>query len=107
LFRRFVGGISDWYKGLVGSRLRRIGLRYEDCLLETPDVERAVKMLPLHEQTLRQRRIKRAFDLSLKHEELPPEIQKLQDPFNFYLQPLVRKARKIREERERHGIIDD
>ncbi len=77
-----------------------VGLKYQDLLLETPDVEVAVSRLSPEQQLarlfdlnlsfrfsfifVRQRRITRAFDLSLKHEELPEEFQE-KEPFDVCL----------------------
>lgn len=51
-----------------------LGLRADDLHMEeNPDVENAIKRLPEEDQYLRIFRIKRAMDLTLKHQILPKE----------------------------------
>lgn len=67
--------------------------------LETPvpvqDVDEALKRLPQDEVDARNQRLKRAMDLSLKHEYLPKELQAVQTPYLSYVQvnPFSVKAR--------------
>lgn len=49
------------------------------------DVAEAIQRLPVHEQDLRLQRLKRATDCSLKKSYLPKDLQKVQTPFNFYI----------------------
>ena len=91
-----------WYQRSVGAQLRKYGLRYEDIItFEHPDYKNALKYLPEEEQQMRLRRIRRAQDISLKHEYLPDDIQKVQEPMKFYLAEAMEKQKKLREERER------
>ncbi len=74
-----------WYQGLMdmikGTSLdrkytaaqnyRRYGLRFEDLLVETPDVAEAIKRLPKDVLAARDDRIKRAFVLNTGGDELP------------------------------------
>lgn len=46
---------------------------YDDTLHETPDVEEAIKRLPENLYNDRNFRIKRALDLSMKHQILPKD----------------------------------
>ena len=64
---------------------------YEDILVETPSVVAAVKQLPDRVVELRNRRIRRAMDLSMKHEYMPKELQDY-DPFESYFGDLVERA---------------
>lgn len=50
---------------------------------------------------LRQRRLKRAMDLSLKQQYLPEHIQAVQKPFEGYLDELMNEFRVLRKERDR------
>lgn len=52
-----------------------LGLRKDDLLNEEdlPELREAVRRLPEDEQNLRMFRIKRALDLSMKHQLLPKE----------------------------------
>lgn len=49
------------------------------------DVEEALRRLPADVIVARNQRLKRAMDLSLKHEKLPAELRELQTPFEHYL----------------------
>ena len=64
------------------SRLRGAGLQYHDILLETEIMQKTVERLSPEEQLERQRRIRRALDLSLKHEEIPHD--KWENPWRTY-----------------------
>ena len=55
------------------------------------DVAEAIQRLPVHEQDLRLQRLKRATDCSLKKSYLPKDLQKVQTPFNFYIDVSSRK----------------
>ncbi|CAA2991954.1 cytochrome b-c1 complex subunit 7, partial [Olea europaea subsp. europaea] len=65
------------HKKTVSSRLRRYGLRYDD--LYDPkyelDVKEALNRLPREIVDARNQRLKRAIDLSMKHEYLPEDLQ--------------------------------
>lgn len=49
---------------------------------------------------MRNRRLKRASDLAMKHEYLPEDVQAMQDPWDSYLTPLIEHFKKERLERE-------
>lgn len=49
----------------------RVGLQYQDILVENDLLQKAVSRLPPEAQLERNRRIQRALDLSAKHEEIP------------------------------------
>ncbi len=55
--------------------LRRAGLQYHDIVVDNDVHNLAVSRLPEEAQVARQRRLKRAIDLSLKHEEVPKDAQ--------------------------------
>ncbi|XP_011026490.1 PREDICTED: cytochrome b-c1 complex subunit 7-2 isoform X2 [Populus euphratica] len=61
----------------LSSRLRRYGLRYDD--LYDPyydlDIKEALNRLPREIVDARNQRLKRAMDLSMKHEYLPEDLQ--------------------------------
>jgi hypothetical protein len=48
-------------------------------------VDEALKRLPQDVLDARNQRLRRASDLSLKHSELPKELQQLQTPFELYV----------------------
>ena len=93
--------LAKWYKKSVYKSLAQYGLKYEDVIIaENPDVQRALKYLSPEELEARNRRLKRACDLSMKGIDLPEEIQKLQKPGEFYLSDLMEELRDLRKERE-------
>ncbi len=49
------------------------------------DVDEALKRLPQEAVDARNQRLKRAIDISMKHSELPKELQAVQTPFEFYM----------------------
>jgi hypothetical protein len=55
-------------------------------LVLVQDVDEALKRLPQDEVDARNQRLKRAMDLSLKHEYLSKELQAVQTPFLTYVQ---------------------
>jgi len=73
------------------------GLLYEDILIDTPAVKRAIERLPADEQQARWRRIKRAIDLDLKHKTLPPE--QWVDPRESYLAEHLADVERLEAER--------
>lgn len=99
----------DWVAitqcSLVGKRLRNYGLRYEDLYDQTDslDVEEALNRLPPEVVDARNQRIKRAMDLSMKHDYLPKELQAVQTPFRSYLQDMLDLVIAERKEREALG----
>ncbi|PNY10750.1 cytochrome b-c1 complex subunit 7-2-like protein, partial [Trifolium pratense] len=75
----------------VSTRLRKYGLRYDD--LYDPyydvDIKEALNRLPKEVVDARHARLKRAIDLSMKHEYLPEDLQAMQTPFRSYLQEML------------------
>lgn len=74
------------------------GLQYEDLLIETPDVRAALDRLPHDEYIARNRRLKRAIDMSLKHEHMDPKDAL--DPYTPYLRPYLTRVREEIAEQE-------
>ncbi|CAA2959047.1 cytochrome b-c1 complex subunit 7 [Olea europaea subsp. europaea] len=95
------------HKKTVSSRLRRYGLRYDD--LYDPkyelDVKEALNRLPREIVDARNQRLKRAIDLSMKHEYLPEDLQAMQTPFRSYLQEMLTLVKKEQAEREALGAL--
>ncbi|KAE8710374.1 Cytochrome b-c1 complex subunit 7-2 [Hibiscus syriacus] len=89
------------------SRLRKYGLRYDD--LYDPyydlDIKEALNRLPREIVDVRHQRLKRAIDLSIKHEYLPEDLQKMQTPFRSYLQDMLALVKKENAEREALGAL--
>ncbi|KAF3528836.1 hypothetical protein DY000_02036796 [Brassica cretica] len=67
------------------------GLRYDDLFdqYETMDIKEALNRLPREVVDARNQRLKRAMDLSMKHEYLPEDLQAVQTPFRGYLKEML------------------
>ncbi|GMI97591.1 hypothetical protein like AT5G25450 [Hibiscus trionum] len=89
------------------KRLRNYGLRYDD--LYDPyydlDIKEALNRLPREIVDARTQRLKRAIDLSMKHEYLPENLQQMQTPFRSYLQEMLALVKKENAEREALGAL--
>ena len=71
----------------------------DDTLHETEDVKEAIRRLPEHLYNDRMFRIKRALDLSMRHQILPKEQwTKYED--KFYLKPYLKEVIRERKEKE-------
>uniref|UniRef100_A0A8D0BUE1 Cytochrome b-c1 complex subunit 7 n=1 Tax=Salvator merianae TaxID=96440 RepID=A0A8D0BUE1_SALMN len=68
---RLLEGFRKWYYSAAG--FNKLGLLRDDTLYENPDVKEALKRLPEDVYYERLFRIKRALDLSMKHQILPKE----------------------------------
>mmetsp|Transcript_18816 Transcript_18816/g.24819 ORF Transcript_18816/g.24819 Transcript_18816/m.24819 type:complete len:111 (-) Transcript_18816:259-591(-) len=90
---------ASMYQAALGRRLREFGLRYEDLLIETDDVQKALDRASPEDIANRNRRIQRAIDISLKRKPLPEHIQAVQEPFKHYLDDAIYEARRLRQER--------
>merc|ERR1719352_559859 len=90
--------LARWYQNQVSHELAKYGLKLDDVRNEWhPDVQTALSRLSPEELSNRNKRLKRAMDLSLKHSELNKEAQAAVEPLVGYL-PLER-AREERLER--------
>mmetsp|Transcript_47159 Transcript_47159/g.125351 ORF Transcript_47159/g.125351 Transcript_47159/m.125351 type:complete len:99 (-) Transcript_47159:197-493(-) len=90
--------VANWYKGSVEAELKKYGLKYHDILIENhPDVDAALDRLTPEELSERNRRLKRAMDIGMKHSELSHEAQEQIKPWEGYLQ--LDRVRKERLER--------
>ena len=105
MFAPWIKSASAAYRANVGNELRKYGLRYDDLLDEGQDLDvgEAIKRLSAEERDMRQQRLKRAMDLSLKHVYLSKEEQAMQTPFDFYLTPVVEEVKRERAERAALG----
>ena len=96
MFEPMFASFAKRYQGWVGAELSKYGLRYDDLLDETAnlDVAEALKRIPQEERDLRMQRLKRAMDLSMKHIYLDEEMQKKkQTPFKCTSGPRWRRWR--------------
>uniref|UniRef100_A0A6N2KF34 Cytochrome b-c1 complex subunit 7 n=1 Tax=Salix viminalis TaxID=40686 RepID=A0A6N2KF34_SALVM len=111
LLQAFIDPRKNWlakqHMKSVSSRLRRYGLRYDD--LYDPyydlDIKEALKRLPREIVDARNQRLKRAMDLSMKHEYLADDLQAMQTPFRSYLQEMLTLVKKESAEREALGAL--
>ncbi|XP_077210243.1 cytochrome b-c1 complex subunit 7-2, mitochondrial-like [Tasmannia lanceolata] len=91
----------------VSKRLRKYGLRWDDLYdpKEDLDIKEALDRLPREIVDARHQRLKRAMDLSMKHEYLPEDLQALQTPFRSYLQDMFALVKRENAEREALGAL--
>jgi ubiquinol-cytochrome c reductase subunit 7 len=103
-----------WYQGLMntlkgsgldrrftkGMNYRRFGLRFEDLLVETPDVREALFRLPKDVLAARDDRIKRAMVLSSGGDELPAAQWTSEEDDLPYLAPYLSLVVQERRDRE-------
>ncbi|KAJ9167772.1 hypothetical protein P3X46_019368 [Hevea brasiliensis] len=107
----FIDPRKNWFAKqhmkALSKRLRKYGLRYDD--LYDPyyelDIKEALNRLPREIVDARNQRLKRAMDLSMKHEYLPEDLQAMQTPFRSYLQDMLALVKKERAEREALGAL--
>uniref|UniRef100_A0A2I3GR25 Cytochrome b-c1 complex subunit 7 n=1 Tax=Nomascus leucogenys TaxID=61853 RepID=A0A2I3GR25_NOMLE len=92
---KWLDGIRKWYYNAAG--FNKLGLMRDDTIYEDEDVKEAIRRLPENLYNDRMFRIKRALDLTMKHQILPKEQTKIQE--NFYLEPYLKEV--IRESKER------
>ncbi|KQK12590.1 cytochrome b-c1 complex subunit 7 [Brachypodium distachyon] len=99
--------LARLHKYTVASRLTKFGLRYDD--LYDPyfelDIKEALGRLPREVVDARHQRLKRAMDLSMKHQYLPDDLQALQTPFRSYLTDMLALVKKEAAEREALGAL--
>ena len=104
LLKVFAGplsAMSNYYRRTVGYELSKYGLRYDDLLDETQnlDVQEALDRLPKEEREMRTQRLKRAMDLSMKHIYLDKETMEKQTPFDHYLSPVLAEVEAEKSEK--------
>ncbi|CAF2068381.1 hypothetical protein HID58_040517 [Brassica napus] len=99
--------LARMHMNAVSTRLRRYGLRYDDLFdqYETMDIKEALNRLPREVVDARNQRLKRAMDLSMKHEYLPEDLQAVQTPFRGYLKEMLALVERERKEREALGAL--
>lgn len=95
------------HKSALDKRLRKYGLRFDDLYdpMEDLDIKEALNRLPREIVDARNQRLKRAIDLSMKHEYLPEDLQAMQTPFRSYLQDMLALVKRESEEREALGAL--
>ncbi|KAJ8751657.1 hypothetical protein K2173_025816 [Erythroxylum novogranatense] len=107
----FLDPRKNWFAKMhmkaLSNRLRKYGLRYDD--LYDPyydlDIKEALNRLPREIVDARNQRLKRAMDLSMKHQYLPEDLQAMQTPFRSYLQDMLALVKREGAEREALGAL--
>nr|GMC74980.1 cytochrome B-C1 complex subunit 7-2 [Ipomoea batatas] len=111
LMQSLLNPSKNWFAAqhmkAISNRLRKYGLRYDDLFdpKEHLDIKEALERLPQEVIDARNQRLKRAMDLSMKHEYLPDDLQKMQTPFRSYLHEMVDLVEKERAERKALGAL--
>ncbi|KAJ2491912.1 Cytochrome b-c1 complex subunit 7 [Coemansia sp. RSA 2050] len=99
VFRALCRPLSNTWVNLSGYR--RLGLRYDDLLREeTPIIQEAISRLNREEIDTRNYRHRRAFQLSLSHQELPSSQWTKPEDDIKYLQPLIEEVSQEYAERD-------
>ncbi len=101
--QRVVASAARAYQASVEKELRCYGLRYDDLLNEhDPEVKEAIKQLSPLEAELRNKRLKRAFDLDIKKTYLTLDVQKEVDVWNPYISSRVAELKQRRLEKQNY-----
>lgn len=99
IFTSVVNAVGAAYRRSVSAELKRYGLKYDDVLNEAlPSVQEAISRLTPEEKVARDRRLKRAIDMSFKKKGMPEDGQNY-DPFEDYLFEHQKDVEKRQEER--------
>ncbi|XP_032817556.1 cytochrome b-c1 complex subunit 7 [Petromyzon marinus] len=96
--RRFFNVFRNWYYNAAG--FNKYGLMYEDTLHENDIIKEAIRRLPENLYNERVFRMKRALDLSLKHQILPKDQWTKIENEKAYLSPYIQEIE--RELKEKH-----
>uniref|UniRef100_A0A8C0RQ13 Cytochrome b-c1 complex subunit 7 n=1 Tax=Canis lupus familiaris TaxID=9615 RepID=A0A8C0RQ13_CANLF len=95
---RWLEGIRKWYYNAAG--FNKLGLMRDDTIYENEDVKEAIRRLPENLYNDRMFRIKRALDLTMRHQILPKEQWTKYEEDKFYLEPYLKEVIRERKERE-------
>mmetsp|Transcript_16580 Transcript_16580/g.35872 ORF Transcript_16580/g.35872 Transcript_16580/m.35872 type:complete len:123 (+) Transcript_16580:120-488(+) len=106
LFGPLYNRVANRYTAIVNKELSLYGLRYDDLYdpLKDEDVAEALRRLPPDVIAARNARLRRAADLSCKHDHLHGELLAKQTPDAAYLQETLEEVRKERRERAQLGV---
>lgn len=96
-----VSTIARAYQASVTAELRKFGLRYDDLLNEYDnEVKTALTQLTPEEVEMRNKRLKRALDLSVKQTYLAEDLQDKEDVWNPYLSKRVTALKNKEHEKQ-------
>jgi len=76
------------------------GLKYHDCLYETPEVKEAIRRLPQKVIDERNFRVVRALQLSMQKSVLPKEQWQKYDDDDFYMSKYLEEVEREKAERD-------
>ncbi|GAB1298317.1 Cytochrome b-c1 complex subunit 7 [Apodemus speciosus] len=95
---KWLDGFRKWYYNAAG--FNKLGLMRDDTIHETEDVKEAIRRLPENLYNDRMFRIKRALDLTMRHQILPKDQWTKYEEDKFYLEPYLKEVIRERKERE-------
>merc|ERR1711916_103869 len=98
LEKSIMPGIARMYRRSTG--IHKYGLIYDDIRAETETVNKALRRLPYADLEERDRRLKIAFDCSMKKELLPEAQWTNTASQKYYLKPFVDQVKQEELERE-------
>ena len=103
--RSAVAASSNWLEGFQTgyyntAGFNKLGLMRDDTIFETEDVKEAIRRLPEDLYNDRMFRIKRALDLTMRHQILPKDQWTKYEEDKFYLEPYLKEVIWERKERE-------
>ncbi|XP_062062713.1 cytochrome b-c1 complex subunit 7-like [Lepus europaeus] len=94
---RWLDGIRRWYYNAAG--VNKLGLMRDDTIHEDEDVKKAIRRLPENLYNDSMFPIKRALDLTMRHQILPKEQWTKYEEDKFYLEPYLKEVNWERKER--------
>ncbi|KAL0323913.1 UNVERIFIED_CONTAM: Cytochrome b-c1 complex subunit [Sesamum calycinum] len=92
-------------KWLVDPNHNPLAALHMKTLSKRLRIIQALNRLPREIVDARNQRLKRAMDLSMKHEYLPEDLQAMQTPFRSYLQEMLALVKRENAEREALGAL--
>ncbi|GMI59934.1 hypothetical protein ScalyP_jg9585 [Parmales sp. scaly parma] len=103
MLEKIANGVVRQFAGLYQARvavaLNSYGLKYEDCLIENKATVEAISLADEETKVGRNRRIKRAMDLSYKKKSLQDYAPHLKlEPLDSTLRPDINAIKKRDEE---------
>ncbi|KAJ7310513.1 hypothetical protein JRQ81_007435 [Phrynocephalus forsythii] len=95
---RLMEVVCKWYYNAAG--FNKLGFMRDDLLIEDDDVKEAIRRPPEYVHNERIFHMKRALDLSMKHQILPKEQWVKYEEDKHYLEPYLKEVIPERLERE-------
>uniref|UniRef100_A0A096NED0 Cytochrome b-c1 complex subunit 7 n=2 Tax=Cercopithecinae TaxID=9528 RepID=A0A096NED0_PAPAN len=95
---KWLDRIKKWYYNAAG--FNKLRLMRDDTIYEDEDIKQAIRRLPENLYNDKMFHIKRALDLTMKHQILPKEQWTKYEEENFYLELYLKEVIRERKERE-------